>query len=130
KFPAFGLRMETEAAGLVEQGGRVTGVRTANGETLTAKLVIAADGRGSRLRTVAQLPLHDLGAPIDVFWFRVPKTVTASNQTGGNIDKGEMVVTIDRGDYWQCARVIGKGEADAVRALGIERFRDDIVAVA
>jgi 2-polyprenyl-6-methoxyphenol hydroxylase-like FAD-dependent oxidoreductase len=130
RLPAFDLRMEAEAETLIEESGRVTGVTTTSGERFTARLTIAADGRGSRLRDAAQLPLHDLGAPIDVFWFRVPKTESAANQTGGNIDKGEMVVTIDRGDYWQCARVIGKGEADAIRALGIARFRDDVASVA
>lgn len=129
KLPNFTLRMETEATGLVEASGRVAAVTTAAGEKLVAKLTIAADGRASRLRAAAGLPLHDLGAPIDVFWFRIPKPVTPENETGGNIDKGEMVVTIDRGDYWQCARVIGKGEAAAIEALGIERFRDDVVGV-
>jgi 2-polyprenyl-6-methoxyphenol hydroxylase-like FAD-dependent oxidoreductase len=46
------------------------------------------------------------------------------------MDKGEMVVTIDRGDYFQCARVIRKGSADAIRARGIDRFRSDVGATA
>ncbi len=120
--------MDTEATGLVEQGGRVAGVTLAGGGTVPARLVIAADGRGSVLRGAAGLPLHDLGAPIDVFWFRVPKERTPDNRTEGYIGAGEMVVTIDRGDYFQCARVIRKGSAAAVRDRGLERFRADIVA--
>jgi 2-polyprenyl-6-methoxyphenol hydroxylase-like FAD-dependent oxidoreductase len=130
KLPAFTLRMESEATDLVRGGGRVAGVRTAKGETILAKLVIAADGRGSVLRAAAGLPLYDLGAPIDVFWFRVPKDRTPENRTQGYIDHGQMVVLIDRGDYYQCARVIGKGGADAIRAQGIERFRAEVAAVA
>lgn len=79
------------------------------------------------LRGAAKLPLHDLGAPIDVFWFRVAKQRTASNETRGYVGGGEMVVTIDRGDYYQCARVIAKGSADVMRAKGLERFRSDVV---
>ena len=74
-FPAFHLRMNAAAAGFSESGGRVTGVTLADGSLITAhKLVIAADGRGSIVRRGGLLPLEDLGAPIDVFWFA---TVTA-----------------------------------------------------
>ena len=130
KLPAFSLRMESEALDLVREQGRVTGVRTRNGDAIRAKLVIAADGRGSVLRAAANLPLYDLGAPIDVFWFRVPKDRTPDNRTQGYIDHGQMVVTIDRGDYFQCARVITKGGAEAIRAGGIARFRDEVAATA
>ena len=130
KLPAFALRMECEARSLKEESGRVTGVVLADGEVLTARLVIAADGRGSVLREAAGLPLQNLGAPIDVFWFRIPKQRTPTNRTQAFIGAGEMVVVIDRGDYFQCARVIQKGSADAVRAKGIARFREDIVATA
>ena len=130
KLPAFALRMECEARSLKEENGRVTGVVLADGEVLTARLVIAADGRGSVLREAAGLPLQNLGAPIDVFWFRIPKQRTPTNRTQAFIGAGEMVVVIDRGDYFQCARVIQKGRADAVRAKGIARFREDIVATA
>jgi len=130
KLPAFALRMECEAQSLIDEDGRVTGIALASGEALTARLVIAADGRGSILRKVAGLPLQDLGAPIDVFWFRIPKERTPENRTQAFIGAGEMVVVIDRGDYFQCARVIQKGSADAVRANGIDCFREDIVATA
>lgn len=130
KLPAFTLRMECEAVDLTREGGRVTGVRTRGGGIIRARLVIAADGRSSVLRTAAGLPLYDLGAPIDVFWFRVPKDRTPENRTQGYIDHGQMVVLIDRGDYYQCARVITKGGSEAIKAQGIARFRDEVVAVA
>lgn len=128
RLPAFTLRMEAEAVDLVEGADRVEGVRLSNGETIEAQLVIAADGRSSRMREAAALPLQDLGVPIDVLWFRVPKARTPDNRTQGYIDRGEMIVTIDRGDYFQCARIIEKGAANRIRAAGIERFRDDVSA--
>ena len=65
--------MSTEATGLTsDAAGRVSGVTLASGETLPARLVIAADGRRSVLRDAAELPLEDLGAPMDVLWFRIP----------------------------------------------------------
>jgi 2-polyprenyl-6-methoxyphenol hydroxylase-like FAD-dependent oxidoreductase len=130
KLPAFTLQMESEAVDLIREDDRIVGVRMRDGDAIRAKLVIAADGRGSVLRAAAQLPLYDLGAPIDVFWFRVPKDRTPENRTQGYIDHGQMVVLIDRGDYYQCARVISKGGAEAIQAQGIARFREEVAAVA
>ena len=130
RYPAFALRMEAQVIGLIERDGRIDGVRLADGETIRAALVIAADGRGSILRQAGGLPREDLGAPIDVLWFRVPKDRTPDNRTQGYVDRGEMIVTIDRGDYFQCARVIAKGAAQAVQAAGIARFRADVAAAA
>jgi 2-polyprenyl-6-methoxyphenol hydroxylase-like FAD-dependent oxidoreductase len=130
RLPAFSIAMDTEATGLIEEGGRVVGATTRNGEAFRAGLTIAADGRGSVLREAAGLPLRDLGAPIDVLWFRLPKRRDVLNETAGFIGHGDMVVLIDRGDYWQCARVIGKGEYPAVQARGLDRFRSDVRATA
>jgi 2-polyprenyl-6-methoxyphenol hydroxylase-like FAD-dependent oxidoreductase len=127
RYPGFSLRMETRGDELIEEAGRVVGVRTQAGEDIRARLVIAADGRGSTHRR--GLPLEDLGAPIDVLWFRVPKSKTPTNDTQGYIAGGEMVVTIDRGDYFQCARVIEKGSADRVLGRGIDAFRREVAAV-
>lgn len=130
KLPTFRLEMQCEGTRLIEADRGVAGVVTADGREIPARLVLAADGRGSAIRAAAGLPLQDLGAPIDVLWFRVPKTPTAGNETQGYIGAGEMVVGIDRGDYFQCARVIAKGSADAVRERGIERFREDVARTA
>jgi 2-polyprenyl-6-methoxyphenol hydroxylase-like FAD-dependent oxidoreductase len=130
-FPAFALRMEAPVSGFVEAEGRIIGVTLASGETLRAgKLVIACDGRDSLVRKHELLPLEDLGAPIDVFWFAVPKpqqgSTTDEGALRGSIRGNHLIVQIDRGDYWQCAYVIAKGSADAVKARGIEAFRQDV----
>jgi 2-polyprenyl-6-methoxyphenol hydroxylase-like FAD-dependent oxidoreductase len=129
-FPGFHLRMEAPVAGFVEEGGRIVGVTLASGDELRAgKLVIACDGRDSLVREQDLLPLEDLGAPIDVFWFAVSKS-ERGNAVRGAIRGNHMVVQIDRGDYWQCAYLIAKGSADAVRARGIEAFRNEVEASA
>jgi 2-polyprenyl-6-methoxyphenol hydroxylase-like FAD-dependent oxidoreductase len=133
KYPTFDLRMSTEATGLTYGStGRVSGVTLASGETLPARLVIAADGRRSLLRDAAELPLDDLGAPMDVLWFRipVPAGMDMSEVALGTIDKGGMVVAIPRGDYWQCAEIIEKGGFATIEAKGIAAFRDRIVEIA
>jgi 2-polyprenyl-6-methoxyphenol hydroxylase-like FAD-dependent oxidoreductase len=46
------------------------------------------------------------------------------------IAPGHFVVTIDRGDYWQCAFVIAKGGAAALEQRPIEEFRAQVVDAA
>jgi 2-polyprenyl-6-methoxyphenol hydroxylase-like FAD-dependent oxidoreductase len=126
-YPAFSLAMNTEAVDFLSEGGRVTGVRLADGRAIRPRLLtIAADGRGSIVRGKAMLPLRDLGAPIDVLWFRLPKGSSDYRETGGTFGAGTFIVQINRGDYWQCAFVVPKGAAEDLRARGIEAFRDDV----
>jgi 2-polyprenyl-6-methoxyphenol hydroxylase-like FAD-dependent oxidoreductase len=128
RYEGFALRMEAPVASFIEDGGRVEGVRLASGEELRAnRLVIACDGRTSIARQV--LPLESLGAPIDVFWFAVPKE-RGGAAVRGNVVAGRLIVTIDRGEYWQCAFVIAKGGAEHIKARGIAAFRAEVAAAA
>jgi 2-polyprenyl-6-methoxyphenol hydroxylase-like FAD-dependent oxidoreductase len=127
RYPGFTLRQNCLGAATVEQGGRVVGVRTGDGEAIRARLVLACDGRDSRFRD--GLPLTPIGAPRDGFWFCLPKVVAVDNASMGVFDTGRIFVLIDRGDYWQCAFVFAKGSADQVRAEGIAAFRERVRAV-
>ncbi len=127
RYPGFTLHQNCEAVEPIEEEGRVAGVRSRDGEELRARLVLACDGRDSRFRD--GLPLKTVGAPMDVFWFRLPKTAQPDNESMGVFDNGRIFVLIDRGDYWQCAFVFAKGSADVVRAEGIDAFRERVLAV-
>ena len=122
-FPGFHLDMEAAVTGFIDEQGRVAGVRLENGVELRAKLIIAADGRSSIARTM--LPLEDLGAPMDVFWFRVGKKGKEGGLRG-NVERGRLLVMIDRGDYWQCAFLIPKGAAESYQARGIDAIREEV----
>ena len=129
EYPHFRLLMETEAAGLERQKGRVSGVRyLSQGEQrfIRARLIIASDGRRSDLREEAGLSVEDLGAPMDVFWFRLRKARGESNQTTGVMAPGRVIALIDRGDYWQCGFVFAKGDDERVREQGLDRFREEV----
>lgn len=122
-YPEFALRMDAQVSGLVG-ADRISGVQLKNGEELLAgSLVIIADGRDSLVRQNQLLPLEQLGAPIDVCWFRLPKQ-DGDNVLRGIISGSSILITIDREDYWQCAFVIAKGNAQEVQAMGIANFRD------
>lgn len=127
-FPGFHLRMEAPVASFVEEGGRIAGVRLDDGEELPSSLTIAADGRTSIVRS--SLPLETLGAPMDVFWFRVPKSPSEKGGLRGNVARSRLLVMIDRSDYWQCAFLIPKGAAEAYEAKGIEAIRAEVADAA
>jgi 2-polyprenyl-6-methoxyphenol hydroxylase-like FAD-dependent oxidoreductase len=129
RYSNFRCLMSTEAVEPIMTGDRVTGLRARHPDgpiEIAASLVIAADGRRSRIREGAGLEVEDLGAPIDVLWFRLSRKPEDTDQTGGRFDRGRFFVRIFRGDYWQCAFVIRKGEGDAIRARGIEAFRAEV----
>jgi 2-polyprenyl-6-methoxyphenol hydroxylase-like FAD-dependent oxidoreductase len=129
RYPAFTVLMKAEATGLIEEGGRAVGVRSVvdgRPQEIRADLVIGADGRHSTVREAAGLRPVVLGAPMDVLWFRLSHQPGDSAETMGRFDRGSILVMLDRGDYWQCAYVIAKGAADALKAAGIETFRERI----
>jgi 2-polyprenyl-6-methoxyphenol hydroxylase-like FAD-dependent oxidoreductase len=127
-FSGFQLQMEAPVESFVEEGGSIVGVRLASGEELRAPLTVAADGRASISR--ALLPLEDLGAPMDVFWFRIAKPKSEKGALRGNVERGRLLVMIDRGDYWQCAFLIPKGAAEAYQQRGIEAIREEVAKAA
>jgi len=129
RYPAFHLLMETEAIGTLEEGASVTGVRAVGpqGEIeIHAELTVGADGRHSTLRTAAQLPVTDFGAPIDVLWLRLPRETSDPGQVFGYIKNGRIFVMLMRDTYWQCAYVIPKGGFETIKARGLDAFRSGI----
>ena len=125
-YAEFHVMMQAEAVDLVREGDRVAGVaaRLASGEVMVrAELVVAADGRHSTLRRCAGLEVDDLGAPMDVLWFRLPRRDGDETAPLGRLTAGRMMVLIPRGDYFQCAYLIRKGGAEALKAAGLDAFK-------
>jgi len=133
RFPAFHLLMEAEARGLAEESGRIVGARaqTPQGDVVVrADLVVACDGRHSAVRELAGMRVRDFGVPIDVLWFRVAKRADEPSAVLGRVRHGRIMVTLDRGDYYQCGLIIRKGDLDAIKARGLDAFRAGIVDTA
>ena len=124
RYSGFDLHMGSEVVDLLrDEDGRVCGVKARGGREFHAGLVIAADGRRSLLREKAALPLRDIGAPMDVFWFRIDKPEHHDGDVFGTVQAGRFMVMIDRRDYYQCAFLFNKGQAGRVREAGLEAFR-------
>jgi len=111
QFPKFRLAMGSEVASL---------------DGVDAELIVGADGRHSTVRSLAGLEVEDLGAPMDVMWFRLSRRPSDPEASMGRFDAGRIFVLINRGDYWQCGCVIAKGATQDVRRAGLPAFRDGI----
>jgi 2-polyprenyl-6-methoxyphenol hydroxylase-like FAD-dependent oxidoreductase len=132
RYPSFHLWMRAEVLGLIEESGRVVGVEvmTAEGRReVRADLVVGADGRHSTVRQRAGLEVLELGAPMDVLWFRLSRRPADPANLMGTFGSGRIFVMINRDSYWQCGYVIAKGTIDEIRARGIEAFRESVTRI-
>jgi 2-polyprenyl-6-methoxyphenol hydroxylase-like FAD-dependent oxidoreductase len=133
RFASLKVMMNADATDLVWSGDRVVGVMANTPEgpvEIRADLTIGCDGRHSAVRQCAGLEVEEIGAPMDVLWFRAGRHADENESLFARVDSGKMMVTFDRGDYWQCAYVIAKGQYDAVKARGLDAFRDDVIGMA
>ena len=133
EYPHFKLRMQAEVTDLIEDQGRVAGVLVSTPQgplEVRSDLLVAADGRRSVVREKAGFESVDIGAPMDVLWMRVPRLPGDPSQLLGRIEAGQMLVMIDRGQYWQCAYLIPKGSLERLRQEGLEAFRSKLVGLA
>lgn len=133
RFVSLRVMMSTEAVDLIRHGETIAGVRAKTPEGIVdieADVTIACDGRHSTVRERAGLDVEEIGAPMDVLWFRAGRRPDETENVFARVEPGKMMITFDRGDYWQCAYVIAKGQHDAVKARGLQALLDDVVRMA
>jgi 2-polyprenyl-6-methoxyphenol hydroxylase-like FAD-dependent oxidoreductase len=132
-YPQFHLMMETEVVDLIQEHGHIKGVKVKSKgvqREIRAELVVGADGRHSTVRKKANLSVEKIGAPIDVLWFKLSKRADDPKQLFALIDNGKLLVMVDRGDYWQCAFEIVKGDFEEIKKRGMENFHQAITSLA
>jgi 2-polyprenyl-6-methoxyphenol hydroxylase-like FAD-dependent oxidoreductase len=133
--PSFRLLRSTEVTGVIRgtgpDRGRIIGVkyRDQSGETkeMRAQLTVACDGRSSTVRSAMGLVPQAFGAPMDVWWFRLPRQPDDPPGLAGTFSAGHGCILIDRGDYYQIAYIIPKGTDADMRAEGIEALHRVLV---
>lgn len=131
-FSTFTLIREANVVGLLEDQHKITGVAalTPDGPLqVHARLVIGADGRSSVIRREAGLTVIDTGAPIDVLWFRLSRQADDPEQTFGNYHYGEILILLNREDYWQCGYIIDKGGFEKIKEQGLDPFRQKLTEI-
>lgn len=134
RHPGFRCLRSAPVTALVEDSGRVAGVRFRHGgdeHVQRAKLVVAADGRFSRVRKLARVEAEERAAPMDVCWFRLPRRPEDGHHSGGFfVGGGRLLISIPRAVEWQIGYVFPKGDFGEVRSAGVDAFRAGIAATA
>jgi 2-polyprenyl-6-methoxyphenol hydroxylase-like FAD-dependent oxidoreductase len=129
KYSTFHLMMNAEATDLIEENGKMVGIKAKSGEDtieIRAELTVGADGRSSTIREKAKLQVEDFGAPMDVLWFSLPNSGPRAFEAMFYADKGKIFLMLNRGTYWQCGFIIEKGSFDKIKAKGLDAFKQGI----
>ncbi|MEQ8788929.1 MAG: FAD-dependent oxidoreductase [Pirellulaceae bacterium] len=133
QYENFTCTMNANVKQLVEENGKCVGVRYQSPDgwhEVRADVVIAADGRASRLRKLAGFEPVSSSPPMDVLWLRVSSRPGDPHDLKFRVRNGHILVVINRGEFWQLGYIILKGSYRSVKEEGIEAFREAIAALA
>jgi 2-polyprenyl-6-methoxyphenol hydroxylase-like FAD-dependent oxidoreductase len=134
RYPNFHVAMGARVEQLVEDKGVVRGARmrySGGWLDVRAQLVVGADGRFSRTRQLARMPLETFAQPMDVLWLALPKSPGDPVRARGLYPRpGRMLVVMDRPDGWQIGLVFAKGGYQRLRSAGIDALRRSIAEIA
>ena len=126
-LPTFSRRMGAGVVDVIEEGGRVAGVRYREGgemHELRADLVVGTDGRFSRLRRALDAGIDAAAPPMDVAWARIP--LGAEDAPGFHVGTGRLLVHFRRPDSIQFGYVFPRDGFTPLKVAGIEAFRASI----
>lgn len=129
RLAQFRLMMRAQARELIEEDGTIRGVRYRGHDgwyEARATLTVGADGRFSRIRQIAGLEPIATSPPMDVLWFRLPRTAKDPEGAVGVFRRGHILVLLDRSDHWQVGYVFPKGGYQQLRAAGVEALRRSV----
>lgn len=136
KYPEFRLKMTANVESLIEENGRIRGVRYLSIDgwhEVRAVLTVGADGRFSKVRHLGGFEPIKTSPPMDILWFRLPHMPEDPQEDSGRVRggfaNGRMLAVFDRFDYWQVGYVFPKGTYQDLRAAGLGALRDSIVAI-
>jgi 2-polyprenyl-6-methoxyphenol hydroxylase-like FAD-dependent oxidoreductase len=131
RYPSFRLVMGANVQELIEEGETIQGVRYQARDgwyAIRALLTVGADGRFSRVRRLAGMVPIKTSPPMDILWFRLPRTPDDPMGVVGAFGGGRGVVLLDRSEDWQIAYVIAKGSYQQIHDAGLATLRESIAA--
>lgn len=123
------LLMGARVEQLIREDGRVQGVRYRGADgwhEVRAMLTVGADGRFSRVRQLAGMRLIATSPPMDVLWFRLPRSAADGADSFARFRHGQMLVLVNRLDHWQLGYVIPKGQYQHLKRAGLEALRQRV----
>lgn len=133
QYPNFQLLMGANVQELIAEDGIIRGVRyrgSGGWHEIRASLTIGADGRFSRVRQLAGMEQIKAKAPMDLFWFRLPRHSDDPEGLIARFGAKRAIVMYNTFDgNWQLAYIIPKGYYNQLHAAGIEALRKSVVEV-
>jgi 2-polyprenyl-6-methoxyphenol hydroxylase-like FAD-dependent oxidoreductase len=130
RFPGFRVEMGARVSALLRDpsaagAGRVTGVeytRAGERHRLRADLVVGADGRNSKVRTLSTITATELGAHLDICWYEVPRRDGDPPLSGLELiaEPGATLAVLGQAASWQLGYTIPAGTFPELRAGGID----------
>ncbi|HEX3246496.1 MAG TPA: FAD-dependent oxidoreductase [Chloroflexota bacterium] len=132
-LPSFHLVMGASVRSLVRENGVVRGVQYRDHvgtHEVRALLTVAADGRFSRIRKLADAKANETSPPMDVLWFKISRRDTDPEGALGRFGQGHILAMLDRYEYWQVAYVIPKGTYRELHDAGLEDLRRNVAQLA
>ncbi len=131
RYECFEILFRSAVTGLVtDEQDRITGVEVkadGNQYSIKSDLVVACDGRYSKVRKMAGFKAENQSQPMDIAWLRLPRTASDDDsQAGFYTADGNLCIVLNRVDLWQLAYVINKGEFSRLRKQGVESLREAV----
>jgi 2-polyprenyl-6-methoxyphenol hydroxylase-like FAD-dependent oxidoreductase len=131
KLPSLRLELGANVQRLLREDGTVKGIRYRDLDNVwhevRAPLTVAADGRFSKIRSLAGIEPVKTAPPMDVLWFRLPKKPGDTDQEGAlYIAGGRFAVMFPRAEEWQIGYIIIKGAYGEVKSHGIDDLRKGV----
>jgi 2-polyprenyl-6-methoxyphenol hydroxylase-like FAD-dependent oxidoreductase len=135
RYPTFQLVMGANVQEMIVEDQAIRGVRYrghGGWHEVRSLLTVGADGRFSRVRQLTGFELIKTSPPMDVLWFRLPRTPGDAQNVGvrGRAGGGHLLAIIDRLDYWQLGYVILKGSYQELREAGIQALQQSVTELA
>lgn len=130
RYPNFKLIMGAKVQKLIEEDGKISGVgyHDINGwQEVRSLLTIGADGRSSRIRSLAGFESVKTSPPSDILWFRLPRRSDEPEGVILRIGDASILGMADRSDHWQISYIIPKGSYPKLRNEGIENLQKALV---
>ena len=121
--------VQRRSTGFIEEQGRVAGVRL-GGRPRASRPPRSSPPTGARRSSASCFRSRTSARRWTCSGSGSPSRSDQQGGLRGNVERGRLLVMIDRGDYWQCAFLIPKGAAEAYQARGIEAIREEVAAAA
>ena len=127
EYPTFRIERGVSVTQLIEDAGRVVGVRTRDRDSereWAADLVIGTDGRGSTIRKRGQFDRRRTSVPLDILWFKFP-LLEGWNGPRAYMGRGHFFLAYENSEgMLQAAWIIRKGSYGQLKSRTVKQWAE------